>query len=679
MKKGNLIMFLILQVLLVITNFFDLNNTYLILELKDILKICIILFATLYILFIANQKTKNKIMFVICFLLLGLILALEKSDYSRIINIFYYISTYTYLFCFYKNNELKRYNIINISTLLLFILCIYSLISKNDSIEIELLINLLLPLYLSYFHTNIKTLFPVIILSLLVAYFNSMYLILMNLVIVSLILIWKSKSKKETIVSGLVLFLSTILIYKCGVFNKLSLIDVFYRIDIQVSVSSIAVMLPLVMLSCAVFSNIIENKNRPLGLILNVYALIIYVSLGTLSLTNINEGLSIIILVYIFIVTINHIEYLNKDLKNEVTILALHLGYGGIEQYISSLTKMIDKKINIIATYKLYDKEPFEYNASIKYLLNYGPNTKEIKESIKTKKHIIREGFKSLVILYKKKYENIETIENINTKYIITTRDFHNEYVGFYARKNIVKIGTEHNDRSDDNKYTRRVIHSVENLNYFILVSKKLKNFYNDKVKCKTIYIPNVLDRSPKKYSKAKDHSIVTVGRLVKLKGYDDLIKLVELLKEDYKDISVTIIGDGEEKEHLTKTIEKKKLENNIHMTGFLNKDEIETEMLKNNIFVMTSFSESFGLVALEACSYKLPVVAFDSAEGLKEILSDGNGILIEKRNLNKMKEEISKLFEDRKYRNKIAKAGYENSKKYLSENVKETWAKLIH
>lgn len=679
MKKGNLIMFLILQVLLVITNFFDLNNTYLILELKDILKICIISFATLYILFIANQKTKNKILFVICFLLLGLILALEKSDYSRIINIFYYISTYTYLFCFYKNNELKRYKIINISTLLLFILCIYSLLSKNDSIEIELLINLLLPLSLSYFHTNIKTLFPVIILSLLVAYFNSMYLILMNLVIVSLILIWKSKSKKETIVSGLVLFLSTLLIYKCGLFNKLSLIDVFYRIDIQVSVSSIAVMLPLVMLSCAVFSNIIENKNRPLGLILNVYALIIYVSLGTLSLTNINEGLSIIILAYIFIVTINHIEYLNKDLKNEVTILALHLGYGGIEQYISSLTKMIDKKINIIATYKLYDKEPFEYNASIKYLLNYGPNTKEIKESIKTKKHIIREGFKSLVILYKKKYENIETIENINTKYIITTRDFHNEYVGFYARKNIVKIGTEHNDRSDDNKYTRRVIHSVENLNYFILVSKKLKNFYNDKVKCKTIYIPNVLDRSPKKYSKAKDHSIVTVGRLVKLKGYDDLIKLVELLKEDYKDISVTIIGDGEEKEHLTKTIEKKKLENNIHMTGFLNKDEIETEMLKNNIFVMTSFSESFGLVALEACSYKLPVVAFDSAEGLKEILSDGNGILIEKRNLNKMKEEISKLFEDRKYRNKIAKAGYENSKKYLSENVKETWAKLIH
>ena len=43
------------------------------------------------------------------------------------------------------------------------------------------------------------------------------------------------------------------------------------------------------------------------------------------------------------------------------------------------------------------------------------------------------------------------------------------------------------------------------------------------------------------------------------------------------------------------------------------------------------------------------------------------------------MKEEISKLFEDKKYRDKIAKNGYENSKKYLIENVKETWQKIIH
>ena len=679
MKKGNLIMFLILQILLVITNFVDLNNTYLILELKDILKICIILFSLLYILFIANQKTKNKLMFVICFGLLGMMLALEKSDCSKIVNIFYYISTYTYLLCFYKNNGLKRYNIINLSTLLLFGLCLYSLISKNNSIEIELLINLLLPLSLTYFHTNYKVLLPIVLLSLLTSFFSGMYLILLNTTIVSIILIWKSKTNKETIISGILLLLSVILIYKCDIFNVNSLIDVFYKIDIQISVSSITAMIPLVILSCSLFSNYLENKNKPLGLTLNIYVIIIYVSLGTLSLNNINEGLSLVMLVYTFVITINYIEYLKKEIKNEVTIMALHLGYGGIEQYISSLTKMIDKKVNIISTYKLYNKEPFKYNASIKYLMNYGPNTKEVKEAIMSKKHIIKEVIKSLMILYKKKYQNIEAIENINTKYIITTRDFHNEYVGFYARKDIIKIGTEHNDRSDESKYTRRVIHSVENLDYFVLVSKKLENFYKGKVKCKTIYIPNVLDNNPKKYSKAKDHSIITVGRLVKVKGYDDLIKVVELLKEDYKDISVTIIGDGEEKEHLTKLIEKKKLEKNIRLTGFLNKDEIETEMLKNNLFVMTSFSESFGLVAIEACSYKLPVVAFDSAEGLKEILSDGNGVLIEKRDLNKMKEEISKLFEDRKYRNKIAKAGYEHSKNYLSENVKEMWTKLIN
>ena len=194
-----------------------------------------------------------------------------------------------------------------------------------------------------------------------------------------------------------------------------------------------------------------------------------------------------------------------------------------------------------------------------------------------------------------------------------------------------------------------------------------------------TLFIPNVLDKLPNKSSKAKDHSLVTVGRLAKVKAQDDLIKVVELLKKDYDDVSLTIIGDGEEKDNLIKLIKDKKLDKNVRITGFLDKNDIELELVNKNVFVMTSLSESFGLAAIEAASYKLPVVAFDSAEGLKDILENGNGILIKNRDLKKMKEEISKLFEDKKYRDKIAKNGYENSKKYLIENVKETWQKIIH
>ena len=105
---------------------------------------------------------------------------------------------------------------------------------------------------------------------------------------------------------------------------------------------------------------------------------------------------------------------MKKKLKeNEITILALHLGYGGVEKYISSLCKMLEKhyKINIISTYKLSDKPAFNFsdNINISYLINDKPNKEEFKLAIKNKsiKDIFKEGLKSIKILYLRRIKNI--------------------------------------------------------------------------------------------------------------------------------------------------------------------------------------------------------------------------------------------------------------------------------
>ncbi len=683
MKKSNLYMFLILQLLLIVTNIFHLNNDTLILDLKDILKLCIIAFSAMNILFIIKEKMSKKSLYLITIGLIGMVLFYEKATFSyevtfsHVVNIYYYFSTYIFILLYYDKLSIKKFNIINLITLLSYGLVIYTLLFNKNSINYELLINLMIPVSLTYYHTDKKILLPLLVLTLLTGFLNQMNFILLNVSITSIILFIKNKSKTEIIIDSL-LFLASLVLFITNI-KDISLLDLFFRIDLEIHYSSIVIMLPFEVLICGVLSKYLKSKDKPLGLTLYIYLLLIYGSLGILSLRNTPE-ISLIIITYLLIISIKELDYLKSKIKNEVTIMSLHLGFGGIEQYISSLTKMIDKKITIISTYKLYDKEPFEYNAKKEFLLDCGPNTKEIKEALSNKKVFksIKEGIKSLYILYKKKYENIEAIEKINTKYIITTRDFHNEYVGYYARKDIIKIATEHNFNNDYN-YARKVINSVYNVDYLVLVSKRQEAYYKDRVRCNTLYIPNVLDKLPKKSSNAEDHSIVTIGRLAKVKGHTDLIKVVELLKKDYDDISLTIIGDGEEKDNLIKLIKKKNLEKNVRITGFLDKDGIELELTNKNVFVMTSLFESFGLAAIEAASYKLPVVAFDSAEGLKEILADGNGILIENRDLNKMKKEISKLFEDKKYRDKIAKNGYLNAKKYSIENVKKSWENIIH
>ena len=72
----------------------------------------------------------------------------------------------------------------------------------------------------------------------------------------------------------------------------------------------------------------------------------------------------------------------------KVTILALHLNYGGIERFITNLANGIsdDYNVEIISTYKLLDKPFFNLNdnISVKYLItNLKPNKSLVKKYMK--------------------------------------------------------------------------------------------------------------------------------------------------------------------------------------------------------------------------------------------------------------------------------------------------------
>ena len=57
----------------------------------------------------------------------------------------------------------------------------------------------------------------------------------------------------------------------------------------------------------------------------------------------------------------------------------------------------------------------------------------------------------------------------------------------------------------------------------------------------------------------------------------------------------------------------------------------------------MTSFTESFGIVILEAFSHGVPAVAFSSAQGANELINNDVGFIINDRN----KEEMAKIIKE--------------------------------
>ena len=172
---------------------------------------------------------------------------------------------------------------------------------------------------------------------------------------------------------------------------------------------------------------------------------------------------------------------------------------------------------------------------------------------------------------------------------------------------------------------------------------------------------------------------MVSVGRLSKEKGFIDLIDVFALVHMMYPDWKLNIIGDGEEKDKILSKIHKYGLDDSVIMHGFLDKEKVGDILSKSSIYLMTSFTESFGIVLLEAFSYGVPCVAFDSAEGANEIISNNwDGYLIKDRDIDEMAKRVSHLIGNYSRRFIMGQNAIKKANKYSLEEVREKWIKII-
>jgi glycosyltransferase involved in cell wall biosynthesis len=134
----------------------------------------------------------------------------------------------------------------------------------------------------------------------------------------------------------------------------------------------------------------------------------------------------------------------------------------------------------------------------------------------------------------------------------------------------------------------------------------------------------------------------VAVGRLVKKKGFDYLIRAVAIMKSRGFNISAVIIGDGPDKGRLISLSNALKTENEVHFVGSLPNDQVAERYLKpQNILIAPSIyargdaEERDGIptVLLEAMILGVPVITTE-VSGIPELIShEKNGILVEPQN----------------------------------------------
>lgn len=373
----------------------------------------------------------------------------------------------------------------------------------------------------------------------------------------------------------------------------------------------------------------------------------------------------------------------------KLTIFSLHLGYGGIERSVVSLANLLSDTYNvkIISVYKLYDKPAFDINSNVEvsYLIeDHKPNREEWKKAVKKFRpiKIIKESYSAVVTLFLRKRRTINAIRNLDSDIVISTRDIFSNWLGEYGKKSMLKVAWEHNHHHGNEKYAEKIVKSCKNMDYLVLVSDSLRSFYKKELKlskCKCVYIPNILDNVPDKLADLNEERLISVGRLSREKGYDDLIEVFKLVHEMRPSWNLDIIGDGAQKNLVCDKIYQYGLSDVCCVHGFQKREYIDNLLNKSSIYLMTSFTESFGIVLLEAMSHGIPCVAFDSAEGANDlIINDNNGYLISSRDKQKMADIIVKLIDNKDLRERLGKNGRQTSLRYTKSMVKKDWVKLL-
>ena len=111
--------------------------------------------------------------------------------------------------------------------------------------------------------------------------------------------------------------------------------------------------------------------------------------------------------------------------------------------------------------------------------------------------------------------------------------------------------------------------------------------------------------------------SIVAVGRLDKIKGFDLLIRAASELKFDFE---LQIYGQGSERQNLQNLIDSLKLQDHVRLCGFC--DDVAAALSASHLHVISSRKEGFPVILIEGIFYS-PVLISTRVGGISEILSE--------------------------------------------------------
>ena len=177
-----------------------------------------------------------------------------------------------------------------------------------------------------------------------------------------------------------------------------------------------------------------------------------------------------------------------------------------------------------------------------------------------------------------------------------------------------------------------------------------------------------------RKYEISEDAIVlVTIARLIMLKGHDYIIESAKKLSKRFDNAVWLFVGDGNLTDHFKNQVRQLELAEKIKFTGLLPPNQIPLAIQSSDILVHCSLREGLARTLPQAMLCGKPAISFD-IDGAREVVNENTGRLIEPKNVEQLIKACAELIENAELREKLGHQGRDSVKeKFAPKTMVDT------
>ncbi|MDT0345382.1 glycosyltransferase family 4 protein [Streptomyces litchfieldiae] len=262
---------------------------------------------------------------------------------------------------------------------------------------------------------------------------------------------------------------------------------------------------------------------------------------------------------------------------------------------------------------------------------------------------------------------------------LVTTRPALNILAAEFADGGVIRVGQEHvNLGTHKEDLQAAIVRWYPRLDTVaVLTSRDREDYRRMAPGTRVVRIPNAVHSLKQKPSTCSSKIAIAAGRLRPQKGFDLLIEAFAETVKEFPDWQLRIFGTGDKQRELRALIDEHHLYNHVFLMG--QTAQLDEEMAKASMYVLSSRYEGLPMVLIEAMSHGLPVVSYDCPTGPADVISDGKeGLLVPPGDVPELAGAMRRLMADEDLRARMGDAALGTVERYSPEAIREQWADLF-